>query len=115
MPENLAKGAIDHSAQLCCYNADNCLSRSASTNDRMLRHQRFQSVLFADTIFAMKHKSARGNACCQVFVSDKGFVAIHLMKSQKELPIALHWLFKQVGVPDSLAADGHRLLQSGEV
>ena len=37
------------------------------------------------------------------------------MKSQKEFPTALHCFCKQVGVPDSLVADGHKSLQSGEV
>ena len=48
-------------------------------------------------------------------MSDKGFVAIYPMKSQKELPTALHWFCKQVGVPDTMVVDGHRSLQSGKV
>ena len=66
-------------------------------------------------MFALKHRSTRGNTCCQVFVSDKGFVAIYPMKSQKEFPVALHWFCKQVGAPDTLIADGHKSLRSGEV
>ena len=115
VPENLARGAVDQSTQLCRHNADNTLSRNLSTNDRMLRYRRLQSVFFTDTLFALKHKSTRGNVCCQVFVSDKGYVAVYPMKSQKEFPMALHWFCKQVGVPDSLVVDGHRSLQSGQV
>ena len=81
----------------------------------MLRYRRLQSVFFTDTLFALKHKSTRGNVCCQVFASDKGYVAVYPMKSQKEFPMALHWFCKQVGVPDSLVVDGHRSLQSGQV
>ena len=115
VPENLAKDAIAQSTQLCRHNADNYMSRNISTNDRMLRYRRLQSVFFTDTMFALKHRSTRGNVCCQIFVSDKGFVAVYPMKSQKEFPTALHWFCKQVGVPDSLVADGHKSLQSGEV
>ena len=115
IPENLAKDAVAQSTQLCRHNADNYMSRNLSTNDRMLRYRRLQSVFFTDTMFALKHQSTRRNVCCQVFVSDKGFVAVYPMKSQKEFPTALHWFCKQVGVPDSLVADGHRSLQSGEV
>ena len=51
----------------------------------MLRYKRIKSVLFTDTMFAQpKEKYSRGNTCCQVFVSDKGFVALYPMKSQSE-------------------------------
>ena len=115
IPENLAKCAVDQNTQLCRHNADNHLSRHLSTNDRMLRYRRLQSIFYTDTMFALKHRSTRGNACCQIFVSDKGFVAIYPMKSQKEFPTALHWFCKQVGVPDTMVVDGHRSLQSGKV
>ena len=39
-------------------------------------------MFFADTMFATKLKSAKGNKFCQVFASDKGYVAIYPMKSQ---------------------------------
>jgi len=106
--ESLAKGAIDQNTQLCRHNADNTLSRQFTTNDRMLRYRRIQSVFFTDTMFASpKAKSTRGNTCCQVFVSDKGFVAVYPMKSQTEFETALHWFCKQVGVPVSLILDAH--------
>jgi len=63
-------------------------------------------------MFAMKHKSVREYTCCQVFVSDKGFVAVYPMRSQEEFRTALHWFCKQVGVPMSLIVDGHRSQKS---
>ena len=113
--ENLAKGAIDQNTQLCRHNADNNLSRQYTTNDRMLRYRRLQSVFYTDTMFALKHKSVRQYTCCQVFVSDKGFVAVYPMKSQEEFQTALHWFCKEVGVPVSLIADAHRSQTSFEV
>ena len=52
--EDEAQYAIDHSTQLCKHHADNGLSRQFSTNDRMLRYKRIQSVFFTDTLFALK-------------------------------------------------------------
>ena len=115
IPENLAKEATEQNTQLCCHNADNHLFRQLSTNDRMLRYRRIQSTFFSDTMFALKHKSTRGNVCCQIFVSDRGYVAVYPMKSQSEFPTTLHWFCKQVGVPDALVTDGHKSLKSNEV
>ena len=114
--EPLADAAIKSNTQLKGHNADNYMSRQFSTNDRMLRYRRIQSVFFTDTMFATpKSKSKRGNTCCQVFVSDKGFVAVYPMKSQEEFPTALHWFCKQIGVPQSLIVDGHRAQTSTKV
>ena len=52
--------------------------------------------------------------CCQIFVNDKGFVAVYQMKTQKEFLHGLHWFCKQDDVPESLIDDGHKSLQSGE-
>ena len=114
--EKLAKGAIESNTQLCRHNSDNVLSRQFSTNDRMLRYKRLQSAFFTDTMFATpKAKSKRGYTCCQVFVSDKGFVAVYPMASQEEFKTALHWFCKQVGVPVDLIVDGHKAQTSKDV
>ena len=77
--DKLAEGAIDQNTQLCQNNSDNALSRKFTTNDRMLRYKRIQSTFYSDTMFALTHKSVRQFKCCQVFVSDKGFVAVYPM------------------------------------
>ena len=85
------------------------MSRQFSTYDCILWYGRITSTFFADTMFAQPGvKSTRGNSCCQVFVSDKGFVALYPMKSQTEFQDALHWFYKQVGVPTTLVVDGHK-------
>ena len=107
--EKLAEAAIEQNTQLCRHSQDNILSRQFSSNDRMLRYRRLNSAFFSDTMFANPNaKSSRGNSCCQVFVSDKGFVAVYPMKSQEEFQTALHWFCKQVGVPISLIVDAHK-------
>ena len=115
IPVHLAEGAIEKNTQLCRQSQDNSMSRQYTTNDRMLRYKRLQSVFYTDTMFASKHKSTRGNKCCQVFVSDKGYVATYPMKSQQEFQAALHWFCKEVGVPVDLIIDGFSAQKSPEV
>ena len=90
VPENLAEETIERNIQLHRQSKDNTLSRNYTTNDRMLRCKRLESVFFTDTMFVTKHKSTRGNKCCQVFVSDKSYIAVYPMKSQSEFETALH-------------------------
>ena len=114
--EDLTKGAVDQNTQLCRHVSDNIMPRQFSTNDRMLRYRRINSTFFSDTMFAQPGaKSTRVNSCCQVFVSDKGFVALYPMKSQIEFLDALHWFCKQVGVPTTLVVDSHKSEKSNSV
>ena len=103
---DLAKKTINQTTQLYRKGADNDLSRQFSTNDRMLRYKRIDSQFFTDTFFVTeKGKSTRGNTCAQLFVSDKGFVAIYPMKSKGDYKEALHKFCKDVGVPSTLLVD----------
>ena len=114
--EDLAKGAIDQNTQLCRHGSDNIMSLQFSTNDRIMRYRRIPSTFFTDTMFAQPGaKSTRGNSCCQVFVSDRSFVALYPMKSQTQFQDALHWFCKQVGVPQTLVVDGHKSQTSNQV
>ena len=103
---DLAARTLDQTTQLNRTGGDNDLSRQFSTNDRMLRYKRINSQFFTDTFFVTaKGKSTRGNTCAQLFVSDKGYVAIYPMKSKGEFKDALHLFCKEVGVPVSLVLD----------
>ena len=97
---------LDQTTQLCRQGADNTLSKQYSTNDRMLRYRRINSVFYTDTFFVTaKGKSTRGNKCAQIFVSDKGYVAIYPMKSKGEFLDALKLFCKEVGVPLTMVMD----------
>ena len=97
---------LDQTTQYCRHGADNSLSRQYSTNDRMLRYRRINSMFFTDTFFVTKKgKSTRGNTCAQMFVSDKGFVAIYPMPSKSSFLDALKLFCKDIGVPLSLVLD----------
>ena len=104
-PELAAK-ALNQTTHLNRQGADNDLSRQFTTNDRMLRYKRIDSQFFTDTFFVTaKGKSTRGNTCSQIFVSDRGFVAIYPMESKGDFKNALHQFCKEVGVPVSLVVD----------
>ncbi len=54
-----------------------------------------------------KTKSSRGNICAQLFVSDKGFVAIYLMQHQRDYFLAFRQFAKEVGAPEVLVCSPH--------
>ena len=60
-------------------------------------------------------KSSRGNICAQLFVSDKGFVAIYPMKKQSDYFLALKQFAKDVDAPDVLVCDPHPAQTKREV
>ena len=104
--EDLAQRALDQTTHLYRQGMDNELSKRLSTNDRMLQYKRINSQFFTDTLFVTKEgKSTRGNTCAQLFVSDKGYVAIYPMASKSEFPAALEMFCKDIGVPRILVVD----------
>lgn len=52
-----------------------------------------------------KAKSPRGYTMLQLFVSDKGFLAVYPMKRKSDFKEALHLFFKEIGVPVTLVVD----------
>ena len=67
-------------------------------------------------MFATKGaKSTRGNKCCPVFVSDKGFVAVYPMEKPSKFEYALHLLCKKIGAPVTLVADPYLSQTKGDV
>ena len=101
-----AEDIVDQNTQLNRQSSEGQLSRQFSTNDRMLRYRRIQSYFFTDTMFVTKKaESFRGFTCLQLFVSDKGFVAVYPMESKSDFDQALHLFCKEVGVPKTLVVD----------
>ena len=92
-----AKNTIDVTTQSSIQKDNPVLSRNYSTNDRMLRYKRIKDFFFMDTFFATKKggQSSRGHTCCQLFVTDKGFIYVVPMKRKEEVLLAnriLGWL-----------------------
>ena len=60
-----------------------------------------------DTFFATK-KGGRfscGNTCCQLFVTDKGFVYVVPMRRKFDVLATVKQFAKEIGVPDAFVAD----------
>ena len=43
--------------------------------------------------------------CCQLFVTDKGFFCVVLMKSKSEVLQAVKQFVQEIGAPDSIISD----------
>ena len=104
---DVADSALKCNSHLNKQTGQNNLSRQFTTNDRMLRYKRINSLFFTDTFFITKNATSRprGYTCAQIFVSDKGFVAIYPMKSKGDFLDALKLFCKEIGVPDRLVVD----------
>ena len=87
--------------------ADPSLSQNYTTNDQMLRYHRIEDHFFMDTLFATKKggKSSRGNTCCQLFVTDKGFLHVVPMKRKSEVYMAVKMFTKEIGAPNAIVCD----------
>jgi hypothetical protein len=71
-----AKRTLDATSQTSARTDNPKIAKNYGTNDRMPRYKRINDYFFMDTFFVTKTagKSSRGHSCCQLFVTDKGFV-----------------------------------------
>ena len=113
--EEDAKRTLDVTTQLNKQDADASLARRFGTNDRMLRYRRINSLFYTDTFYSKKVISKRGYSMMQLFVSDKGFVKVYGMKSEREFPDALKLFCKEVGAPTAIVVDPHQSQKSDKV
>ena len=60
-----------------------------------------------DTFFTTKKggRSSRGHTCCQLFVTDKGFLYVVPIRRKSEVLQAIKQLAKEIGAPSSIIAD----------
>ena len=112
-----AKRTVEVTSQRCPRPAKENLAGNYTTNDRMLRYRRLEQHFFMDTFFATKKggKSTRGNTCCQLFVTDKGFVYVIPMRTKSEVPAAIRAFAKAVGAPEAIVCDASGEQTSREV
>ena len=63
-----------------------------------------------DTFFATKKagKSSRGHTCCQLFVTDKGFLYVVPMRSKSEVLQAVKQFAKEIGAPEAIISDASK-------
>ena len=114
-----AKHTIDATTQHGTHLPNPVMNQNYTTNNRMLRYKRINqySYFFMDTFFAMKKggTSSQGNTCCQLFVTDKGFIYVVPMKRKSEVLLAIKQFAKEVGAPDAIVSDMAREQVSQDV
>ena len=111
-----AQPVLDVTTQLNRRNENSKVSQNFSTNGRMLQYRRINPFFFTDTFYVtVKAKSARGNKCMQLFVSDKGYVFVLHMEEKSEFSKALKMSIKEVSVPLYLITDSAQVQKSKEV
>ena len=81
----------------------------------MLWYKRMKEFFFVDTFFVTWNTSGkkkgrrttleRGHTCCQLFLTDKGFIYVVLMKTKKEVSQAVKQSAKEIGAPDAIIFD----------
>ena len=111
-----AERTLDATSQLNCQDANSSLARNFGTNDRMLRYRRIDSIFFTDTLYVTaKAKSTRQNIGAQLYVSDKGYVAVYPVRETKQFLDTLRLFAKEVGAPKILVLDPHPTQKKKEV
>ena len=102
-----AEDTLKVTSQQKVHGDDPQLAKNYGTNDRLLRYKHIAEYFFMDTFMATQKggKSSRGNTCCQLFVSDKGYLFSVPMRAGKEVFSAVKRFAKEVGAPDSLICD----------
>ena len=95
------------SSQIKRQKDDPNLARDFAKNDRMLRYRRIHDLFFSDIFFTTKNqrKLSRGHTCCQMFVTDKAFVYVVLMRSRSEVLQVMKQFAKEVGAPCAISCD----------
>jgi len=115
--EERARRTIKATTHLCNRNTrDISLTRRYPNNNRMIRYKHLNVHIFTDTMHASGcvGKSIRNFKHAQVFATSFGWADIVLLESEKDMNLAYKQLFKNVGVPTKLIADGARTQTRGQ-
>ena len=102
-----ARRMIETTTQTSVRTQDPTLSCNYGTNDHMLRYQHIQDYFFMDTFFATKKggRSSQGHMCCQLFITDKGFVYVVPMRRKSEVLQVIKQFAKEIGASTSIIVD----------
>ncbi len=85
IPHDEAARTLQITSRCLRTDIDSSLSRNIGTNDRAVQYLHIKTCFYTDTLFVTSAaKSSRGNICAQLFVSDKGYVAIYSMQHHRD-------------------------------
>ena len=102
-----AKRTLDVILQHSIRKQDPMLSQNYGTTDRMLQYKCIGEYFFMDMFFAMSKggKSSCGQTCCQLFMTDKGFLYVVRRKQESEVLQVVKQFSKEIGAPDTIVCD----------
>ena len=112
-----ARRTIRATTCLCNRNTkDITLTRRYPYNDRMVRYKHLDVNMFTDTMHASGRvgKSVRNYSHAQVFATSFGWVGVVLLEYERDMSQAYKQVFKEIGVPSKLIADGARSQTKGD-
>ena len=100
-----AKRTLDITTQHSVRTQDPTLSQNYGANDCMLWYRQINEYFYMDTFFATLKggKSSWGNTCCQLFVSNKGYIYIVPIKYKSEVLQAIKQSPSNVGINNTRA------------
>ena len=82
--ENVLRITLESTSQLNHQDPDSSLSHKFGINDCMFRYKIINTYLLSDTFCVTNiEKKISAFTCMQLFVSDKGFVRVYEMRSDK--------------------------------
>jgi hypothetical protein len=114
IPHDEAVRTLQVTSQRLCTDIDSSLLRNIGTNDCAVRYCHIKLCFYTDTLFVTgAAKSSRGNICAQLFVLDKGYVAIYPMQHQRIIFWPLSNLLR-MSVPQTFLSVIHTLHKSKE-
>ena len=105
IPLERAKRTLQVTTQKGIRSRPNLLTRRFKTNDRMLRYNRLNCTMFTDTLQSSV-LSRRQNKYAQVYCVPPNWTKAYAMSAKSEAHNTLSSLFHDVGVPDTMVADG---------
>ena len=86
---------------LSAYFSTLIFAHNYSSNNRILRYKWIDCYFFVDTFYIRKKKSlksARSNTCYQLFVMDKGYLYVILIRKESEVLLAIKLFTKDLRV-----------------
>ena len=102
-----AKQTLEATSLYSVWTQELTLLQNYRTNDCMLHYKRIKDYFFMDTFFTTSKggKSSHGNTCCQLFVTEKGFIYIVPLKQKSEVLQEVKQFAKESGAPDAILCD----------
>jgi hypothetical protein len=113
IPLERAKRTLEVTTQRGIRTRPTNMTRRFKTNDRMLRYNRLDTVMFTDTLESGT-LSRRQNKYAQVFVIPPNWIKVYPMRTKGEAHFCLAALFHDIGVPEKMIMDGSKEQTQGE-